>query len=334
MGSDRNPGEGSGAAAEVTSRDPGFSEMSQGYFPGGEPAATPEPPGGSEPTPTGETPGAPPPAAAGTPPGEPSAPGAPTATPAPKKWKVLGKEYTLEELEKAGLLDQLDTKFTQAEQVAHFQQLYERERQEREQAARAATTPQQGDEGPSSEQLITFYKPSIDAAVKAGVIEEDVATAYPLTTARLFYLSDLQSEQGKKIAQLIAWASNLARGGQTHQVTSFIKSLTDTVAKEGGPFAPLAQETEAQAFWQWLGNNVNPPVSMLNEDFVKRMWAAYKHQDWIGVAEAAAAAQKAGEEEKRRNAQGEGRGVRPPASEPSKHDRDMAEMSEGYLPGR
>jgi hypothetical protein len=338
-----SPGGGGSAAPEVTSRDPGFSAMSEGFIPSAEPAqpepAAPEPqstgapapgqaPGATE-QPTGAQPSAPAPTAG-------AAPG--SAAPEAKRYRVLGKEYTLAELEAQGLLDQLDSKFTQAEQVAHYQRLFERERQAREELDRAArerpaAQPAAEDQGPSTEQLMASYSPSIKAAVDAGFIEPDVATAYPKTAARLFYLSDLVAQQGKALAQVLGSLSQAYQGNRGSQVRAALDSMTDGVSKKGPIFAPLAEPQTRQEFYAWLGDNVNPPASMLSEDFLARMWAAYKHTDWIGVAEAATAAQKANETEKRRQAQGEGGGSRPLASpEKSQKEKDLEEMSEGFLP--
>ncbi len=333
------PGGGSSAAAQVTSRDPGFSEMSEGFISSAEPAQ-PEPMT-PEPQPTGTPAPAQAPAAGEqpTPGAEPSAP-APTAAPEaaePKRYRVLGKEYTLAELEAQGLLDQLDSKFTQAEQVAHYQRLFERERQAREELDRAArerpAAPVAQDQGIPTEQLMAFYQPSIQAAVEAGIIEPDIATAYPKTAARVFYLSDLVSRQGKALAEIVGFLAQARDGNQGAQVRQALETMTDGVAKNGPMFAPLADQKTRQEFYAWLGEKVNPPASMLSEEFLARMWAAYKHTDWIGVAEAAAQAQKAGEEEKRRQAQGEGGGSRPPAA-PGKtqKERDLEEMMEGFLP--
>jgi hypothetical protein len=339
-----SPGGGGSAAPEVTSRDPGFSAMSEGFIPSAEPA-TPEP-AAPEPQPSGTPAPAAAPGAEGRPAGAgPSvaaptaaAPGAAPAAAEPKKYRVLGKEYSVAELEAAGLLDKLDTMATQAEQVAHYQRLFERERQAREELDRQAreqrpAAPAAEDQGVPTEQLMALYSPSIKAAVDAGVIEPDVATAYPKTAARLFYLSDLVSRQGKVLAQVLGSLNQVYQGGRGQQVRAALDQMTDGVSKKGPMFEPLADPNTRQEFYAWLGEKVNPPASMLSEEFLARMWAAYKHTDWIGVAEAAAQAQRAGEEEKRRQAQGEGGGSRPPASpEKTKKEKDLEEMSEGFLP--
>jgi hypothetical protein len=325
-------GEGSAAAADAASFEAEMTEMSAEALP------PPAPPTQSEPTGTTSTPSAVAPlegqAATGKPTAtDPSAPGAPTTAPAPaKKYTVMGKDYTLEELDKAGLLDQMGAKFTAAEQVSHYQRELEKSRQAEE--ARAAQPPQ-ADPGPTPEALAAAYTPVMRQAVEAGIVEEDAVNAYPKMASRMFYLSDIVQSQGQILNAVLGWARNVAQGGRAQAVQTTVGQLSDQVAQDGPLFADLGKPDERSKFWNWVGETYNPPASSLTKEMVAGLWTAYRHREFMGVAQTAIDIQKAADEEKRRNAAPEGGGPRGgPSGAPNPFEAEMDEMAAEVLPPR
>ena len=300
---------------EAGQPDPGVNELVD-YT--GAPEA--EPTVATEPTPEETT-------------GAEAAEAAPTAEPTEASYTIRGKAYKASEL--LARPDLLKAIVTTAEQFPHLQQKYQKflEAQAERQAQPPAQQPQARPQAPglSPVQVRAAYEPIMNQLVQAGAIEQDLAEAYPGFVAQALHISHTTTQRLAQAEQLLeVMADRLVSGDQQSEKSQVVGTMdrfsANLAAKEGEAYKALADPQERDSFYQFLAEQVNPPVSALNEDFMARMYVAYKRDEWATAIKAAQAQNAKKQAVTLRNAAGEGTGTRGSAPGISPAAAEIAEM--------
>lgn len=293
----------------------GVEELTSDLFGDSQPAETSEP---SQETPSEPT------STAQTQTGQPeSAQTAPTQVPG-QVFKYQGKDWTWEELGKNP--DVARAVITRAEQTAHYQQQLEQARQQAAYLAGQAHAqqqspqqPQQAQRGVNAAQIQAFYKPAVEHAVKTGMIEQDLAEAFPSFVSQSLYAMDQLVDARGAISHLIQRLNVMEQGSQQNAVEGSIRAQIAGLANNGEHFASLSSPEEQEGFLNYL-IQINPQVGQLQQpDFLARQWFAYK-SDAFGAQlqqqrQAAAAAESA-RQNARKLARGDVAGTRPGVAAP------------------
>lgn len=215
---------------------------------------------------------------------------------------------------------------TRAEQTAYYQQQVEYARQQmaalhqaqqaQAQQAQQAPQAQQAGQWPVVDQLKAMYAPTIKQAVAQGLVEEDIAAAYPNLTANLFYAVDQLADARQAIQILTDRMNRTERGSVETQVRSELDSMIGGLTQYGGHFAKLTDPQEQEAFRNYL-IQVNPMVGQLRDPkFMGAMYTGFRQEEAalaFSEVEKLRAERAEAEKTKRRQAQGAGTGTRPGA---------------------
>lgn len=266
---------------------------------------------------------------------QPEQPAAPESQEA--KFKYRGKEYSFSDLQK----DQdLFTKvITGANQQSHYQELYERQRQEaaavqqqlqqlayqRDMELRQMQQLQQRQEDPaatiSPDVVKGHYNKQLDTMVKEGWIEEDVKELYPNVATGMLYLRDtLLNEVAmlkRQVAELQGYSASQyqesVRSQQEvtkQQVKAVIENIFNNIAAEGGIFEPLKDRSVRTEFIHELQQTVNPEIQAIiqHPTILRDLWVAKNHATILQAAAAQKASAQESTEKKRRLSSAEGAG--------------------------
>lgn len=254
---------------------------------------------------------------------------------APKTWSILGRDYTLEQLQDLAEQGHLDRMARTAEQFPYLQQKYqqylEQSRAYQQSQAQQAQAPQGVQFSPQAIQA--YYAPQMARDAQSGAIEKDLVDLFPGAVAQTYFQRDMlvfEQQQRAALEQRLQaiesreWETY--QGNQVANVHSTLNTLFDAVAKRGGPFSELSDPNARAGFLDHLANIVNPTVDRLTEDFLAQQFAGYRSQKWVDAANALNAAQMAADKEKARLASGEGSGPRPAPLAPNPIADELAEM--------
>lgn len=270
-------------------------------------------------------------------PEEPEGQGEPEQEPVPT-FKYRGKEYSLEDLRKDQEL--FNKVITGANQQSHYQELYERQKQEaeflqqrvqqeayeRQQAliqaqrlAEAQQAQQQGG-GLSPELVKGHYGKQLDQMVKEGWIEEDIKELYPNVAAGMLFLRDtLLTEVAalkQQVAGLMGYTQQQYSESTKSQVRNTINGIFNEIAAEGGIFEPLKNPQTRNEFIRELQATVNPEIKSIieNPNILRNLWVARNHQAILAAAEQQKQAAQQVAQQKRRLSAAEAPGSRAPVS--------------------
>ncbi|MEO0080303.1 MAG: hypothetical protein ABIK44_06475 [candidate division WOR-3 bacterium] len=221
-----------------------------------------------------------------------------------KKYRYQGKEYTLAELEAAGLLDKV---LVSAEQMPHFQRLYEEKMKEL--AELSARLPKEEPTaqpiGPTPQMIEATYRPVVSKAVEDGWIESDLAEAFPrFVSAALYHLQRLD-ETRQWLNYLLVKEAEREKVVSRERVVEKLDALCDSISAKGDVYAALSDKEIRRGFYDYLAE-LDAPVSNLSEEFIKRQWIAYNHDALVEAAIQKAAAKTRVEEMSRKRAAGDG----------------------------
>lgn len=249
----------------------------------------------------------------------------PPATDA-KTWEYRGKQYTLEQMVELGILDDV---IQTARQFPTIQTKYQSLLEEK------TTAPAPGDQapaeptGPSGDQILTAYTPVVEDMANKGYIEPEVMEVFPKLATALMFHRDLLYDVRSTVAAMLQNANAQAEVTQKDAVKNYVGGLCDKVAGEGDHFATLRDQKVRDGFFEYLGT-LNVPVKQVNDDFIRKQWVAYNADPMLEAVRQAAAGQKVADSKTRRNARGEGGGVRPAPSKQAPTSVDQA-MIESFL---
>jgi len=256
---------------------------------------------------------------------EPTAPeGEPEPAEPPKRtYKYRGREYTLDEMVKLGILEDV---LTSAEQLPHLQKKY-LEVLEKARAADAAkpqpgpTEAQPQPAAPSPEVVVAQCEPLVRTLVDQGYVEEDFVQAYPRYAAAQAYAYQELQQVKVLLAQVLDYLSreHMARMGQT--VRGQLESIFDQLAQQGGYFSGLADRAARDAFVKYLAD-LNIEAGKISPDLVAREWVAFNYENIVKPQQSG---QSDREQEQRKRAVGEGKGA-PRTKPPAEVDFDQQLM--------
>jgi hypothetical protein len=200
----------------------------------------------------------------------------------PKKYKVRGKEYSLEDLQSQGLLDNL---ITQAEQQVHYQDLYHTVKQQideikqYQQQQQQQVRPQQP-QPVQAEQVVAAMQPHVAQAVHEGFLEGEFASEFPRTaSAQMFIYNDYL-----QLKQVVAGMYNYFMREQADRAYKGIRQTfdtsCDTLVNQHPVYQNLKTPDEREKFFDFLKTTVNPEAGAINLEFLARQYLAYQ-QDHI-----------------------------------------------------
>lgn len=253
----------------------------------------------------------------------------------PVTFKYRGKEYSFDDLQK----DQdLFTKvITGANQQSHYQELYEKQRQEATalqqqmqqfayqqqlEAQQRAMAQQQDTTGGITPDVVKgHYNRQLDTMVKEGWIEEDIKELYPNVATGMLFLRDTLLNEVAALKRQVADLTGYSQGQyqeQVHrqqeitkqQVRSVIENIFNNIAAEGGIFEPLKDKSVRTEFIHELQQTVNPEIQAIIEHptILRDLWIAKNHATILQAAKVQSDATKAVTEKKRRMASAEAQG--------------------------
>lgn len=269
-------------------------------------------------------------------------------------FKYKGKEYKVSDLETDA--DLRAKVFTSAEQHTHFQALHEKtqatvaEQARQIEELRAAEVArqqaiQQAQEAESRpvvkpETLTAAYKDSVESLVKDGWIEDDISTLYPNAVAGVVAMRD---ELMVRVSQLEEALGQVIGGQQVTEAKTVqqtvhgkLNSIFDSLAEEGGIFAPLESPETRQKFLTKVSEELNPEIGQLVSDrnVLRKLWIAANPDALTAQIEAEyqrklKEAQDQQTEANRRLATGEGGGSQVNGSVPTP-DKVIPGQEEGW----
>jgi len=225
-------------------------------------------------------------------------------------YKVKDKEYDLDSLVKEGVLDDL---ITQAQQVSHFQKLYEEQKAQNQQfqqqyQQQQQLPPQHQMQQPpvNVEQLKAQVIPQLHQAVREGFLDEEFVEYYPNAAASqmLIYQDYLQMKQVVMgmYQHFMRDAAQRAYDGARSKYTAACSSLSS----KHDLYKELGSEQEREDFFQFLAERVNPEVSALDEEFLARQYLGYKQESVLEAVRGGKNQRTKVKKKKRKLAVGEG----------------------------
>lgn len=239
----------------------------------------------------------------------------------PKTYEYKGKQYTLEQMVELGILDDV---VQTARQFPTIQTKYQSLLEEK------IVTPAPGDaaaqqpQGPTGDQILQAYTPVMQDMANNGYIEPEAYEVFPKLVSALMFHRDLLYDVRNTVMAMVQNASATQETSQRGAALNYVNGICDKVAGEEEHFA-LLRDTEARkGFYEYLGT-LNYPIDKIDDEFVRKQWLAYNSGPMLEAVRLAAGGQKATDSKIRRNAKGEGSGVRPaPAKvEPKTADAEL-----------
>lgn len=261
--------------------------------------------------------------------------------PAVQTFKYRNKEYTFDDLTKDP--DLFTKVITGANQQSHYQELYEKQKAEAEEARRIleqrqlieeqkrlqaeqeelarhrAAQAQQAQSVITPDAVKGHYGAQVDMMIKEGWLEEDVKEFYPATAAGIMYMRDtLLTEIAtlkQQVAGLIGYAQSQQHTAQTTEyesqrqtVQQQINGIFDDISNEGGIFEPLKDKKIRSDFVTELQNTVNPEVKAIleNPQILRNLWIAKNHETLMALANKEKVSPNVSPEDARRLVSGEG----------------------------
>lgn len=228
----------------------------------------------------------------------------------PITYKVKDKEYDLDTLVKEGLLDDL---ITQASQQAHFQRLYEEQRQLNELALKQQQQfqqqyQQQRPQQPpmSVEQLKAQVAPHIARAVQEGFLEDDFVEMYPNAAASQMLVYNDYAQIKQVVMGMYQHFMRTAAQQQYETARSNFTAACNSLANKHDVYKPLADQGEQEEFFKFLAERVNPEVNAINDEFLARQYLGYKQESILETVRDGKTKSRKKKKKKRKLAAGEG----------------------------
>jgi hypothetical protein len=239
----------------------------------------------------------------------------------PKTYEYKGKQYTLDQMVELGVLeDALQT----ARQFPTIQTKYQSLLEEKA----TPQAPQPGQQapaptGPTGDQILQSYAPIVQDMANQGYIEPEVFEVFPKLATALMFHRDLLYDVRNAVAAMMHTENARAEVSQKDAALNYVGGLCDKVSGEGEHFTLLKDGEVRKGFYQYLGS-LNVQISKVDEDFIRSQWVAYNSGPMLEAVKLAASGQKAADVRSRRNAKGEGGGVRPTGPKPAANtDQDL-----------
>jgi hypothetical protein len=208
----------------------------------------------------------------------------PKVEPQPKMYPYKGENLTLEQLQERGLIEDALTTAEQHKHLQHkYQELLEREATRQREVE---TKPQQAEQTREvpAEQIVAHYQPQFQQVVDKGYIESDFVELHPRLTANMLMHRDLLYGVQKQVSEIVQHLNGRIQTDQATSARSTLDGAIDGVIavgssdKENGVlFEPLKDPEVRKGFSDYL-IELNPAVSQLTSEFVRRQYFAYNHE--------------------------------------------------------
>ena len=235
-----------------------------------------------------------------------------TEPPAPKTYEYKGKQYTLDQMVELGVLEDV---IQTARQFPTIQTKYQSLLEEKAIApAPGAAAPPQP-QGPTGDQILQAYTPIMQKAAEDGYIEPEAYEVFPKLVSSLMFYRDLIHDVRNAVAMMMQTENTRTATTQKESMLNYVGGLCDKVAGEGEHFEILKDAKVRDGFYTYLGT-LNIPISQVDEGFIRKQWVAYNAEPVLEAVRLAASGQRAADVKTRRNAKGEGSGVRPAPPKP------------------
>lgn len=202
--------------------------------------------------------------------------------PTPQVYRIGDKDYTVQELQAA---------MTSAQQLPHLQKKYvdllEQAKQSPGQQGQQQPQGQQPGMAPQAilAQIRAKYDPIVQQGVKDGVIEQDFATLFPGMAAQMLMYRDGFQQLAGQVAQQNQQFQMRQQQEQSTSIVNDIGRSINALAQSGEAFAPLKDQTQVAAFFQYLWD-LNPQMNQVsNPDFLARQWIAYNKDQFLQNAQ-------------------------------------------------
>lgn len=228
----------------------------------------------------------------------------------------------------------------QANQVAHYQKLYEDLKKELDEIKAKTVLAEPAAEvavpkPPTPEEIRRHYEPEMEKVVNEGYLSREFVDDYPTDVAQMLYHRDILYNLTKQVNELATWANSTVGQQRNMAAESHLNSLMDKVAEKGVHFQPLKDPEVRQAFRGYL-NQVNPMCNAQNvEEVISQQYLAFNHQAVLAALTGGAAVSPnpapgasapAVSAPQRNLAMGEHGGTRPGSPAQAKVDPFLAEM--------
>jgi len=252
---------------------------------------------------------------------------APKSVPEVKTWEYRGKQYTLDQLVELGVLDDV---IQTARQFPTIQTKYQSLLEEKAApAAPGVSAPAPAPQGPSGDQILQAYTPEVQKMADAGYIEPEAFEVFPKLVSALMFHRDLLYDVRNAVASIMQSENVRTENSQKESMLNYVGGLCDKVAGEGEHFSILKDGEIRKGFYGYLGT-LNVPINQVTEDFIRKQWVAYNADPMLEAVRLASSGQREADAKTRRNAKGEGGGVRPAPSKPAPAGTDQ-ELIESFL---
>jgi len=246
----------------------------------------------------------------------------PTAT---KTWEYKGKQYTLDQMVELGVLDDV---IQTARQFPTIQTKYQTLLEGKAAPGAAAPAGDQppAPQAPSGDQILQAYTPVMQDMADKGYIEPEAYEVFPKLVSALMYHRDLLYDVRNAVSAMIQSENSRSEVSQNEQAKTYVNGLCDKVSGEGEHFALLKDEKVRKDFYEYLGT-LNVLIKQVDDNFIRKQWVAYNSDPMLEAVRLAASEQKGTEAKTRRNAKGEGGGVRPAPAKavPASADQELIE---------
>ena len=230
------------------------------------------------------------------------------------------KELTAGELAEQGILEDL---IQTREQHPHLTQLHQRlvdDHKELQERVKSLEKPPVTEETPviTQAQGRVTYQEDVDAAVKAGYIEQDFGELYPDTVSQMMYHRNLLYDVRQAVVELQSEGRGTKQREQGQSVTGQLNGHLDGLAKSDDLYKGLGDPDIRKGYIEFLANDLKVTVDQLTPGFLGKMWIAYNSEAITEAKKQAVLVQEKEDEDLRLTA-GVGGGARPGGREtPSK----------------
>ena len=243
----------------------------------------------------------------------------------PKTWEYRGKQYTLDQMVELGILDDV---VQTARQFPTIQTKYQSLLEEK-------TTPQAAAPGepapaaPTGDQILQAYTPVMQDMAANGYIEPEAYEVFPKLVSALMFHRDLLYDVRNTVVSMMQNENARSEVSQRESALNHVGGLCDKVSGEGEHFTILKDDKVRRGFYEYLGT-LNVPIKQVDENFIRKQWVAYNADPMLEAVRLAASGQRVADVKTRRDAKGEGGGVRPASAKPAPKGTD-AELIDSFL---
>lgn len=224
----------------------------------------------------------------------------------PKLYTFKGQKYTLEQLVESG---KFEDALTGAEQVAHYQRLYEDAKQQPQQTPQQQPQQQQ-QQRISPQQIQAAYAEEIDKSIKEGYMDEGFAYENPKLAAGMLYHRDLLYHLYGMVNQMASVYQQAQANAAKTQIDNYLNGLMDAAVRSDDTYSPLNDPDTRKGFTEFL-YQLDPYTDRVDETFIKKQFMAFQADAIVEAAKRNSATAESDRKKKLSQAAGESSNPRP-----------------------